>query len=577
MRKVPLIALVLALGLAGCGKVKPVQDGDTDADAPDGGDVVSDLVDVEEEDADSEPTDCTTDGDCDDSDPCTDDTCSDEGICEYSFNTDSCSDGYDCTSGESCDGAGGCAGGTPDDDLCAGAEVCLPECFPATGCGAPPSTLVVDCPDEVTLPAAASCTITLDGLAAQEACLECTAEVEPVTLSSDDFGDSTGTCGLPGGWSLVTGMNCFDRVDDGADCTPGGAARTCCADPSTIVSTVAGDCRLRTDRGQNCTGDDREWQMERTFDTRGLTDIEVCFNTSHDGATGNEGILLYAEDSTHSEQVFCQMGPPVLATGINNEWPSCVTLPAWAEGNAALTLRFIMHSNDGGDRLYLDDVTVHGLPSACAPTRAVAFAEDFDPCTATIADGWNGWSVTGIPSCSDVCTGAGGAVASEETWLMTHAVDASGLGSDVRLCFDLGDSGFGSGMYMRVSMDTGSGFQDIWYWSDNMVYGSCSRVCLRLSDIDPAAARNPGLSIRFELHSGDSDERVFIDDVVVDGAVGCTGPGTASTGTITDTGGGSYSFDLTDDAGTQLSARVTCTWGSEPHTVSGSDSTLFRP
>ena len=355
------LILTLLLTLTGCGKIKPVADGgddpgpdapdagdDVDTDAADAADAATETVDVVDDDA---PPPCTTDEDC------------------------------------------------------APGELCRPECFPG-GCGTPPASLVVDCPDAVTLPATAGCSISLDGVAGQSACIDCTTEIGPVTIARDDFGDTGGTCGM-GGWSMVTGDVCSDQVDDGGPCTPGGGPRTCCSDASTVVASVSSDCRLRTDARLNCSGDgdSREWRMERTLDTRGLTDIEVCFDTAHYGATDNDGILLYAEDSTHSEQVFCQMGPPGTGAPADREWPHCVTLPAWAEDNPALVLRFVMHSHDDDDRLYVDDIVVRGWPSGCTPSRTVAFEEDFDPCTSIIGDGWNGWTVTGTPSCSDRCSG----------------------------------------------------------------------------------------------------------------------------------------------------------------------------
>ncbi len=588
MRVLRVVSLIALVALAGCGKVKPVQDGGDggDADAPDAGDAAGDLPtdggDVDDEDPGTDPGPCTTDEDCDDGDPCTDDACVDGESCDHTFNTEPCTDGWACTTGETCDGAGSCVGGTPDDGACGSGELCRPECFPATGCGAAPTLLVVDCPDAVTLPAAASCSVSLDGMAGQTACIDCATEIGPVVIASDDFGDRTGACGT-GSWSLLTGAACGDRVDDGGPCTPGGGPVTCCANASTIAATVDGDCRLRSDSRLNCggSGDSREWRMERTLDTRGLTHIEVCFNTAHDGATDNDGILLTAEDSTHSAQVFCQMGPPVFNAPIDLEWPSCVTLPGWAADNPALVLRFVMHSHDDDDRLYLDDVVVRGWPSACTPSRSVALEEDFDPCTSILGDGWNGWTVTGAPDCRDMCTGGspGAARANNETWSLSRTVDASSLDGDVRLCFAAGDLGaLSSSDRIQVELDAGSGWREAWYWERNWVTGgSCTEICLNLTDLDPASARNPGLRIRFTVQSSDIDSYVYIDDIVLDGAVFCDGTGSAGAGAVSDVGGGSYSLDLSDTAGTQMWAELICSWDSPPAPVTGSGGTWFHP
>ncbi len=71
---------------------------------------------------------------------------------------------------------------------------------------------------------------------------------------------------------------------------------------------------------------------------------------------------------------------------------------------------------------------------------------------------------------------------------------------------------------------------------------------------------------------------MFIDDIVVDGAVYCDGSGSVSTSTMTDTGGGGYSFDLSDDAGVPMGAYAVCSWDTPPVPITGRDGTWFtRP
>ncbi|MBW2264111.1 MAG: hypothetical protein JRG91_19275, partial [Deltaproteobacteria bacterium] len=201
----------------------------------------------------------------------------------------------------------------------------------------------------------------------------------------------------------------------------------------------------------------------------------------------------------------------------------------------------------------------------------------------TIPSGWNGWSVTsdgGGPFCQDRCTGLGpgSATAIDEIWTMTHDVDASGLDGDVRLCFDVGAEGSDGSEYIQVTFDTddGTGFQEAWYWEDEWgPDGACRRVCLHLTDIDPAAARNPDLRIRFEMRSDASDRYVFIDDIVVDGAVYCDGTGSVSTTSLTEAGSGSYDFLLSDDAGVPMGAYAVCTWDTATPPVIGAGGTWF--
>ncbi|MBW2263696.1 MAG: hypothetical protein JRG91_17165 [Deltaproteobacteria bacterium] len=517
--------------------------------------------------------------------------CDGSGGCTITFDAPgtTCTDVWACTTGETCDGSGTCVGGTPDDTACAPGELCRPTCFPSTGCGLPPGYLDVTCPDTMVLPSDAACTIDLDGVTGQVACLTCTTEIGMVELSNDDFDASGGGCDI-GGWSLVTGDNCRDRIDEAPGCLEGGRTRTCCDDASTIDFDLGGDCVLRTDSDTNCggAGDSREWRITRDFDTRGLTDLELCFRIADLNATDNDGILVYAIDSTHYDQVFCLEGPPVTgATPVNNvEWPYCVDLSTtwpWVENIPDLTIMFIAHSHDDRDVLFLDDIVLRGWSSTCTPTRSVAFTENFDPCpgSSPIPDGWNGWTITGGgPLCLDVCTGgsAGGAVVNDDQWTMTHAVDTSGLDGDVRLCFDVGDFNSDWNEWISVQFDTGtgSGFVEAWYWENEWgTDGACSNVCLHLSDMDEDAARNPNLQIRFQLSSNQPGEVVFIDDIVVDGAVYCDGTGSVSTSTMTDTGGGGYSFDLSDDAGVPMGAYAVCSWDTPPTPITGWDGTWF--
>jgi hypothetical protein len=256
----------------------------------------------------------------------------------------------------------------------------------------------------------------------------------------------------------------------------------------------------------------------------------------------------------------------------------------WVEDNADLTILFIAHSHDDNDVLFLDDVVLRGWSDACTPTRTTVFTEDFDPCPgATIPDGWNGWSVSSDgsgPFCGDRCTGgtSGSATAIDEIWTMTHDVDASGLDGDVRLCFDVGDDDTDGSEYVQVLFDAddGSGWQEAWYWEDEWgTDGTCRRVCLHLTDIDRDAARNPDLRIRFEVRSDSSSRYVFIDDIVVDGAVYCDGSGSASTSSLTERSGGNYDFTLSDDAVVPMGAYVVCTWDTATPPVTGAGGTRF--
>jgi hypothetical protein len=202
-----------------------------------------------------------------------------------------------------------------------------------------------------------------------------------------------------------------------------------------------------------------------------------------------------------------------------------------------------------------------------------------------IPDGWNGWSITGLggfggsgPICGNWCSGnTGGAQVNDDEWIMVHAVDASTLDGDVRLCFDVGDNWADWNEWIHVSFDAGTGWQEAWYWENELgADGTCRRVCLNLSDIDPDVDNNPNLLIRFWLSSNTWNERMFIDDIEVDGAVYCTASPNVSLTSIVDVGSGNYTFDIVDDAGVPLAAWVTCSWDTPPVPVSDRDWTWFQ-
>jgi hypothetical protein len=350
---------------------------------------------------------------------------------------------------------------------------------------------------------------------------------------------------------------------------------------------TGGDCVLRTDLATNCGGSAEEWRLERTLDTRGLGDIEVCFGIADVDASRYEGILLYARDATHDERVFCLNGPPVVADGSADpdrlEWPYCRSLPAWASDNPALELEFVAHSEGAGKMLALDDVVVRGWPTACTCTRVALLEEDFSGCTAgsDIVDGWNGWTVTGEIgnlTCEPACSSGNGARVRRGNAGLSRTVDTTAACGDVRLCVDVGDRNADDGESIAILFDAGSGWQEAWRWEDDWgADGTCSRVCIVLTDLDPAAAGNPALGVRIDLASNHNLDHVLVDGIVVDGALPCPAGSAASVRGLTDESGGSYSLELVDDAGTLMSAFAICSWDEPDEPVEGSDGTVFTP
>lgn len=98
---------------------------------------------------------CGEAADCDDGDPCTEDVCNPQtGACEHLPDPACiCRDQTDCDPG----------------------QVCLPECFPGTGCGQPPAAFELSCvPETVYTDVLTKTHCRLDlGLTDQAACLAC--------------------------------------------------------------------------------------------------------------------------------------------------------------------------------------------------------------------------------------------------------------------------------------------------------------------------------------------------------------------------------------------------------------------
>jgi hypothetical protein len=78
---------------------------------------------------------------------------------------------------------------------------------------------------------------------------------------------------------------------------------------------------------------------------------------------------------------------------------------------------------------------------------------------------------------------------------------------------------------------------------------------LRLTDVDPAAANNANVCVRFQLQDN-SGNYTYVDNVCVRGT---TYPaGMFSVGALTDLGGGTYTFSV--GATRSSTAGVSCTW-----------------
>ncbi len=513
---------------------------------------------------------CYTDGLTDPANPCRgcDSEAASEAWTPRPAGSD-CSDGFSCTL-EACDGAGLCDV-TREDSLCGGEPglVCEPACFPgtATGCGRRPGSLLLSCdafsPDSDT----AACHISLDGLEGQAGCLACESKVGVVVLDRTDFGDAAGTCDF-NGWELVTAAECCDVMDVG--CAGSVCTMPCCTDSNDV-------CRREDDTWALQLGERRcgteEARVHKTFDTSGLEAVQLCFELASERGRDGDYALVQISDPAHApEQVFCLAGE--VQPGVNREYyPYCLDLPSWAGNNTALTVKFIVHTEERLDSTYyLDDVSLRGWVSGCAPSTENLVSEDFTGCPNPIVDGWNGWEVTGSPNCPGPweCAGTSAgpnAHALDEQWTMERMVDTTSVDGEVVLCFSIGDDDSGTTARVQFDLTDGSGWQTLWEMSGNLGDdNTCRQVCLNLSDVDPDAAANPSLWIRFFLNSNRlyATGHYVLDDILLSGSPFCDGSSWVSLGPVTETGGGIYDFTVTRATATKVSPVVTCSWGTPP-------------
>jgi cysteine-rich repeat protein len=533
---------------------------------------------------------CHNDAECADGNVCNgDETCdtAETHACRPGTNAPAgtpCEDGAACTRDDQCDGGGRCAG-VKDDTLCPGGEVCTPHCFEGPGgCGVPPSSLVMSCESPVDPASASACTISLDSIPGQAGCIHCDARFGMVVLDFSDFGDGAGACDM-GGWTLASGPVCRDDYN-AATCDETGSTIECCSDPATICVTRDGRYALRSGRGFNCGGGYEEWRISKTFDTTGLGSLELDIRLACFASTLEDFIIVKASDAAHSENLACATGRSIMRTvalrGPGSYYLYTFGLPPWAEDNGDVTITVTANSNAPLELFFVDYVSLRGWPRECLKVYQTVFTEDFTGCPDPIPDGWNGWEVTGAPRCPGFdCPGgegdSSGAEAAGGAWMMQRTVDTSSLDADVRLCFDLGDNGANTGELIAVqfSTDGGSTWRSAWYQEQEMTLdGFCAHPCVSLSALDPDAARNPDMKIRFTLRS--DGQAVTVDDITVSGAVFYSAGGTLAIDPVTETGvPGIYGVVVHDAAGEQMTAQPSCSWDDPAVPVSGWDEISF--
>ncbi|RME30240.1 MAG: hypothetical protein D6806_00480, partial [Deltaproteobacteria bacterium] len=345
---------------------------------------------------------------CDDGIPCTQDSCNDTtDKCDHVPIDSLCDNGQYCDGAEWCDPAAGCRSGSPpcddgiactddscdevsksctntaNDTHCTTPDMCVPDCSPdSTGCVTPPASVGLTCenPAYLDVDNVSDCTLTLAGgdNLGQENCISCSASVGVTTLSTVAFSDDAnqGQCDYPSagdgkvdGWTLVQGWFCYAAGDSCPMSDPNGLpeGRNCCdnlicpLDNGPLQGTIA----FQADR-DTCTNGDRQWRLQRTFDTTGLQNLQLCFDYADQGTGGNNDAVQIDvfDQSNYSAGVFCDTDGP--RAGVDGAWfNQCVSLPQFANDNPAVTVAFFVHSNDNNDRIFIDNITLRGESIAC--------------------------------------------------------------------------------------------------------------------------------------------------------------------------------------------------------------------
>jgi len=468
-------------------------------------------------------------------------------------------DRIDCTD-DACDGFGNCVA-TENDANCAIGELCLSNCaVDSTGCVQIPDYLDLTCTSPVTPPNSSNCTIDLNGLQNQTSCISCSSEVGVVLLDYSDFGDGEGGCNQDG-WTFVSGNNCSDNVNN---CALTGAQNKPCESNFNNICTNLFGIRYVL-QADDAVGQ-QQWRMRKSFNTTGLTNLSLCFELGDNGVTGtDEALYAYVEDSLHTmTQVFCINGEP--QPGVNYVlYPYCVNLPSWAENNSNITITFIAHSEQNGNVVYLDSVSLRGWKTPCSPSTQTILNDNFDSCDLT------GWTFTGTPTCPGTwsCGGTGSSLqATNQTWTIQRQVDASNLDGNVTLCFSYGDNtaGLGSSINVQFNSNDGNGWQTAWFQIGNLGPDqTCRNICVNLSDIDSDVNRNAALEIRFSVGTI-AGQSYDLDNILLRGSTYCNDSVNVSLSPISESGGGFYSFTATetDVPATRLDADINCSWGRNP-------------
>ena len=138
----------------------------------------------------------------------------------------------------------------------------------------------------------------------------------------------------------------------------------------------------------------------------------------------------------------------------------------------------------------------------------------------------------------------------------------------------MGDNLLVAAQNFVVEFDAGTGWQTAYWNAGNIMYGAgCDQICRDLAALDPAAAGNPALKVRF--HAEGSAGAIFVDDISVSGPERCDATGLLQSGAVTPAAN-DYTVNVGSPGGTPYLVMLECDWGGLSPAVTASDSFRFR-
>ncbi len=483
------------------------------------------------------------DSDCNESCNETVDDCS-----AFDGDGSACDDGDPCTLNDSCSG-GGCQGQSLD------------------------PVLSVDCGD-VAAGSSASCQITTSpetpGFAG---CLQCTAHLLVPELSRVDFSTGNGPgCDL-GGWQVEGGNYC--QTDSAPSHCPLNATHygpdNCCTNLVCPVTNgpLAGLEAMQADEG-TCNGAFEEYRLYNEFDLRAFDTAVLCFDVAEDGCGLDDYFQVQqGTGSPDGQDLDCFDGNEPRNSG--DLFRHCVDLASWSSLEPFVRLDLWTHSELPGNTWIIDNISLVAGYQNCQPTTRLVFEEQFDSCPLYLPGDYNGWTIAGDQiRCENYGCVSDGLHNDRDNWAIEHPVDTSSLSGPVNLCWTMGAE---PNTDASLSVEFNTGGSADWqtaYFSDGglTLQNECVKMCVDLAAIDPAAAGNPALLIRFTIDS--LDKYVLLDDISVGGDERCSGANRLQTGQVVEQGN-HYYLDIDDLGGKNYPVQVECSISVGGQTIYASD------